>query len=72
VCGRNIEMTPPRKVQPARAEYRHSLRQQLLGQRSRGTVEPDVAERQRERMEIRSVKAPRRRGQAERHMFKLN
>jgi hypothetical protein len=31
-----------------------------------------VAERQRERSETRSAKAPRRRGQAERHMFKLN
>ena len=31
-----------------------------------------VAERQRERIETRSAKAPRRRGQAERHMFKLN
>lgn len=31
-----------------------------------------VAERQRERTETRSVKAPRRQGQAERHMFKLN
>jgi IS6 family transposase len=31
-----------------------------------------VAERQRERTETRSIKAPRRRGQAERHMFKLN
>ena len=31
-----------------------------------------VAERQREQTETRSVKAPRRQGQAERHMFKLN
>jgi hypothetical protein len=31
-----------------------------------------VAERQRERTETRSAKAPRRRGEAERHMFKLN
>jgi len=37
-----------------------------------GEVLAYVAERQRERTETRSAKAPRRRGQAERHMFKLN
>jgi hypothetical protein len=37
-----------------------------------GEVLAYVAERQRERTETRSAKAPRRQGQAERHMFKLN